>query len=201
MRELNGKELMVWDDKKNLLHLDADWEFKISLMLRDTIHHNSRIMTEEMHNEIQQKIYDIYVRNFNFYDGIPDFEDIFTDVESYNHDILKKISEIHYDMEGYLEDLTLDHEDATYELQRSYEEVNNYDFWDHLQDFVYATLVELDLSFYLPDSYISTRLLGSEDVMVVVNDCQEVLFPEFIEVQNEVLSFYEDMSKLRIIGR
>lgn len=196
-------------DSRNIAVLEANkiararfkgWQDHVEALLKASIHQDPY---PEYESEMQSKILEIFYRNFKYFDGLPDFGDIIDDVLNYNDDILLMAAEIQFDADGYDFDRSLSREDGISEVHRMLWEFHNYDMFERVDQYVFNFLVSKNFSFLIPKSYYThERFLTGIEGNIVVNDCSNLLFPEFLEaIEDEVTPFYPNgVSILTIWG-
>jgi hypothetical protein len=185
------RSLVLWQRVEGLVPTQFNhWQDHVDELARMTIH---QCPDEEYVKDMHAKIDEIYDRNFEYFVGMPDFGDIMQDVNDYNDEILFKMAEIQFDNDGYAfggDELSRD--DGIMEVQRMLYEFNDYDMFERIDVYVYRYLMTKGFFFLIPDSYYThERLFANDEVIITVNDCQNILFPEFLhEIQEEVSPYY-----------
>lgn len=153
----------------------------------------------DQHNINIKRIKDFYYEEVEARKGIPSIEDIMECVYMHNSSCVWRIAEAEYEIDGWHGEVTedrteeeiLDARDETIGMLCDKWEMYYVDnIYGHIDDYVESILAELELSYYyedVHDVYHESKVCN-EDKIIVANDCQNILFEDFmLEVNNVTL--------------
>jgi hypothetical protein len=139
------------------------------------------------------ELYKYYISMGRF----PSFDDIIEDIYSHNSTLVWKIAEAQYELEGWHgpidpnsseDDIADAREDTISMLCENWESYYCDHLYPNLDTYTEGLLEELDLSYYydtINDIYSENQI---NDGIIFANDCQNILFEEFmLEVDTRFL--------------
>jgi len=151
----------------------------------------SHYMGGQSHERNKELIQEFYEANLKTRKETPSLEDIMTDVYAHNSEQVWRIAATEYDVEGWhgLNETEDTREETINMLCEPWEEYYSDFNYCNLNSYVEDILEELNLCYYyedVHDQYTTLEIFQiKNDVVAVLNDCQNILYDEFMEAADD----------------